>query len=158
MTSIRNHIPKQLFFIWIGDIVPSYAKTSINAFKQVNPDFEVTLLHHTDSSLERVWNGSESDPPFKRALERVLKGQDSYVQWQASFYGQQLSFNQLLSDVARLEVLNQYGGIYLDLDTFPIARFDDRLLANDFFAVKRKSRGMNQFLDNFFLGKAQKFL
>lgn len=79
---------------------------------------------------------------------------DDYVRWQAQFYGTKLHFLQLLSDIARIEVLNEYGGIYLDCDTFPISKFDDKLLSNDFFAVERKSRGMKSFLDNFFLGKS----
>ena len=91
----------------------------------------------------------------KRALCRVLEEQDDYIKWQRDFYGTHLSFLQLLSDVVRVEVLNHYGGIYLDLDTFPIAKFDDNLLSHEFIVVKRKSSGMQPFFDNFFLGKSK---
>lgn len=83
----------------------------------------------------------------------MLEEQDDYVKWQRDFYGVHLNFLQLLSDVVRVEVLNHHGGIYLDLDTFPIAKFDDSLLSHEFIAVKRKSSGMQPFFDNFFLGK-----
>lgn len=148
-------IPKRLFFIWLGDEVPSYAQTSMSAFKKVNPDFDAIFLHYTIDQLQRIWDGGEDDPPAKRALSRVLEEQDDYTKWQLDFYGSHLSFLQLLSDVLRVEVLNQHGGIYLDLDTFPIVKFDDSLLQNEFFAVKRKSGGMQPFFDNFFLGKSK---
>lgn len=149
-----SQIPKRLFFIWLGNQVPSYASASMQAFQQVNPDFEIALLHYTDAQLEKIWHGEVQDPPLRRALQRVLMMADDYVRWQAEFYGSSLHFLQLLSDVARIEVLNEHGGIYLDCDTFPISKFDDNLLSNDFFVVQRKSRGMQVFLDNFFLGKS----
>jgi hypothetical protein len=51
-----------------------------------------------------------------------------------------------------MELLNFYGGIYVDCDTFPIISFSNELLTNDFFIVKRKTYG-GFFIDNFFMGK-----
>lgn len=156
MTSGCDTIPKKLFFIWLGNRVPKYAATSMQAFQKVNPDFEVILVHRTTKQLENIWT-SESlsdtyDIALKKALKRVLLEEDSYTTWQKNFYGPNPSFLQLLSDVARVEILNMHGGIYVDCDTFPICKFDSQLLARDFFAVKRKSNG-KYVLDNFFLGK-----
>lgn len=149
-------IPKKIFMVWLGDRVPSYASFSARAFQQVNPDFELVFIHRTVQDLEDIWNGKLADPPLKRALSRVLQeNEDSYVKWQREFYGGAVRFLQLLADVARVEILNQYGGIYVDCDTFPIVPFDDSLLSHHFFCVKRKSGvGTNSFLDNFFLGKS----
>lgn len=147
-------IPKKLFMIWLGDKVPSYASFSAKAFQQVNPDFEIAFIHRTVQQLEDIWTGKLEDKPLKRALERVLLDEDPYVKWQKEFYGYKPCFLQLLADIARIEILNYHGGIYVDCDAFPIASFDDDLLHNSFFCVKRKnSTGMNCFLDNFFLGK-----
>lgn len=78
----------------------------MNAFKQVNPDFDVDFLHYRVDQLQRIWDGDEDDPPAKRALSRVLEEQDDYIKWQKDFYGSHFSFLQLLSDVLRVEVLN----------------------------------------------------
>lgn len=44
-------IPKILHFIWIGPSVPSYALTSMTAFKNVNPKFDVNFMHIQDEKL-----------------------------------------------------------------------------------------------------------
>ena len=60
---------------------------------------------------------------------------------------------QLLSDVARIELLNEFGGIYLDCDTFPIQPFDAELLSKGFFRVEKRTCG-GTAPDNFFMGKS----
>jgi len=40
----------------------------------------------------------------------------------------------------------------VDCDTFPVKKFDEKLLARDFFVVERRANGA-KILDNFFLGK-----
>ena len=54
-----------------------------------------------------------------------------------------------LSDAFRFYLLNKYGGIYLDLDTFPVKPFDDKLLLyeNGFTVNYRPNR-----YDIFFVG------
>jgi mannosyltransferase OCH1-like enzyme len=54
-----------------------------------------------------------------------------------------------LSDAFRFYLLNKYGGIYLDLDTFPVKPFDDKLLSyeNGFTVNYRPNR-----YDIFFVG------
>ena len=54
-----------------------------------------------------------------------------------------------ISDAFRFYLLNKYGGIYLDLDTFPVKPFDDKLLSyeNGFTVNHVKNR-----CDYFFLG------
>lgn len=42
-------------------------------------------------------------------------------------------FNTAMSDALRFYLLDTYGGIYLDCDTFPVKPFDDRLLNMDYF-------------------------
>jgi hypothetical protein len=59
-----------------------------------------------------------------------------------------------------LEIINTYGGIYLDLDTFPLKPFDDKLLQKEFFTVRRhydnlaalKNAETNIGSDNYFIG------
>ena len=57
----------------------------------------------------------------------------------------------------RFYLLDKYGGIYLDCDTFPVKPFDDLLLQNEFFAC-RSFIGKNDIYDDicsydiFFIG------
>ena len=60
----------------------------------------------------------------------------------------------LLSDIFRLELLNVFGGIYVDADSVPARPFDGVLTANERFCVCREYGG-RVFPDNYFMGQAQ---
>lgn len=54
-----------------------------------------------------------------------------------------------ISDALRFYLLNKYGGIYLDLDTFPVKSFDDKLLSHkNGFTVNHAKK----HCDYFFMG------
>jgi hypothetical protein len=55
------------------------------------------------------------------------------------------------ADVVRLEVLRDFGGIYLDIDTFTEKSFDE-LLNNSFFIGEQEVRGNLQGLCNAIMG------
>ena len=48
-------IPRQLFFIWLGDDVPLYAKYSMNAYKELNPDFKINFIHYNVTEIENIY-------------------------------------------------------------------------------------------------------
>jgi mannosyltransferase OCH1-like enzyme len=50
-------------------------------------------------------------------------------------------------DVLKFYLLDKYGGIFLDCDTFPVKPFDDILLQNEFFAC-RSLIGKTDFFDD----------
>ena len=143
-------IPKQLFFIWLGDNKPDYVDFAINAFKEVNPDFKVDLIWFNDKDVEESTNhsGQISNILPEKSINNCLElsKNTSYV----DRYKSSLSVYKIkLSLSLRYFYLNNYGGIYLDCDTFPIKPFDDELLKNDFFLPLLKD---NQ-PDSFFIGK-----
>jgi len=47
------------------------------------------------------------------------------LQHQEVFYGKEIRFIQLLSDIYRLRIIQEFGGIYVDCDTFPLKPFDN---------------------------------
>jgi mannosyltransferase OCH1-like enzyme len=61
-----------------------------------------------------------------------------------------------LSDIVRVELINEYGGIYLDCDTYPLKSFDDELLTQKTFCVKRHYLGYINS-DNYFIGSASRY-
>ena len=134
-------IPKQLFFIWLGNTPPAYCEFAINAFKEVNPDFKVDFLYW---SVEDVEN--PKDEILKKSVEDAIK-----------LNRKDRKFIQSVTNLYRYKILYRYGGIYLDCDTFPVRPFDDKLLDHTEFDVTI-SWGQNQFIirDVFFLGKCPK--
>jgi mannosyltransferase OCH1-like enzyme len=63
-----------------------------------------------------------------------------------------LDFIQTLADIFRLAVLNKYGGIYLDCDTYPLKPFDSLLMTKN-FTVARHTYNNIIIPDSFFMGK-----
>ena len=50
-------IPRRMVFIWLGLSVPKFAHFAMQAFKEVNPSFEVCLVHRTTRQLEDIYSG-----------------------------------------------------------------------------------------------------
>ena len=142
-------IPKRLFFIWIGNNVPPYVDFCINAFKKVNSDFEIEFVH------ENSINNDNSD--FKEVSD-ILKDKKStyYKIWCSPFKKYNLNHSTIsrniwFSDILRIHLINKYGGIYLDCDTFPVRPFDNKLLSLKCFNIMTENRKKG-YTDCFFMG------
>jgi mannosyltransferase OCH1-like enzyme/SAM-dependent methyltransferase len=98
-------IPSFIHQIWIGGPVPEIYQPLISKLKEVNPRMGYKL-----------WNESNLD------FDLVTGDLIHHVKNP----GQK-------SDILRYEILNKYGGIYLDLDFDPIRSFDS-LLGYEFFS------------------------
>lgn len=70
-------------------------------------------------------------------------------QWAKEHLSSAIGQLTALSDALRFYLLNKYGGIYLDLDTFPVNPFDSHLLSyeNGFVVNYKPDR-----YDIFFIG------
>lgn len=130
-------VPKQIFFIWLGDQKPDFVDFSMNAFREVNPSFKVDLVWWTIAQIENT-------------EDRILRGS---IDWTLGHRRPHLRFIQNLADVYRMSLLNEYGGIYLDADTFPIRPFDDALLAKPFNVTRSYNNNWAIFKEIFFVGK-----
>ena len=73
------------------------------------------------------------------------------LQHQEDFYGKDIRFIQLLSDIYRIQLIDYYGGIYVDCDTFPLKPFDEKIISLTSFLVQRHySNVLGK--DNYFIG------
>ena len=149
-------IPKILHFIWLGNQIPSYANFSINAFKTVNPAFEVNFIHYTIKEIEDVVSLSDQELDcnskiLKKTINSIIGKDKLYNSILQHCKKSNLRFIQVLSDIYRLEILNQYGGIYLDCDCFPIKSFDEDILQKQFIVTRHLN---DNFIvnDNYFIG------
>lgn len=81
--------------IWFGSPIPAEYLDNITQFKALNPEMDV-----------RLW-GKRDMPSLKR-----LPG----IWWDLEEHTPADSFRQLQSDLARLAILHEYGGLYIDTD------------------------------------------
>ena len=95
--SDEYRIPKQIHFIWLGSPLPERCKLMIESWRRFHPDWTITLW--TDDEVEsfNLFNIKE----FRKAKN----------------YGQK-------SDIWRYEILNRYGGVYVDIDFECLQSFD----------------------------------
>lgn len=106
----KSSIPKIIHFCWFnpapGAPYPELVHKCINSWKQMLPDYTIMEWNAENSSLSAC----------------------NYVK--EAFEAKKYAF---VSDYVRLDVLNYYGGIYLDTDVLVIRSFDP-LLSNQAFA------------------------
>ena len=123
----KNKIPKIIHQIWMGD-KPS--PKFMTKWKELNPDYEYVLWDE-----ERIKN-------FK------LKNLTLYK----SFEGKGRQEFRGKSDVVRVEILQRYGGIYIDADCDPLRPLDDELLQDDCFGVYINNRLRGNRVSNGVIG------
>jgi Mannosyltransferase OCH1 and related enzymes len=145
-------IPKNLIFCWVGKDVPEYAKFAMDTFGEMNPGFKLIFVHEPDienlqnpdarkcMSLVKSKRGNIyrhiTNRPFAKSVMSKFKG------------GETTAF----TDALRIFLVNKYGGIYLDTDTFPVKPFDSELLSRDFAVINFPNSGTNAYYDIFFFG------
>ena len=87
-------IPKIIHFVWIGPEMPDWAKENIEAFRCLNPEYEIMI--HGEKSLDE-----ELRLRYDRCKAIVTK-----------------------ADLIRLCALKSHGGWYFDTDFYPIRSID----------------------------------
>ena len=94
-------IPKVIHYCWIGKVpLPKLARKCIASWEKIMPDYEIKL-----------WNEDNYD--FKK--NEFMK--NAYMQQKWGF----------VPDYARLDIIYNYGGIYLDTDVEVLKPFDEFL-------------------------------
>jgi mannosyltransferase OCH1-like enzyme len=101
----NQKIPKKIHQIWLGDL-PEKVKNLSDRIKNNHPDWEYKLWTYEDVESFEMKN-------------------------KKLFYS--LSNRGAQSDVLRYEILNIFGGIYLDSDFYMVNNFDN-LIDLDFFS------------------------
>ena len=99
-------IPKKIHYCWIGgNPLPKSAKKCIASWKKYCPDYEII-----------EWNETNYDFTQNRYMKEALE---------AKKWG-------FVPDFARLDIIYQHGGIYLDTDVEIIKPFDSLLNSKGF--------------------------
>ncbi|CAJ1456730.1 unnamed protein product [Effrenium voratum] len=129
-------VPKILHFLWFCSPVPEHIVKRIVLFAQMNPSYKVMLLVDVPPNQTEVDLMNVPEVTARPAGAIVVHHLQSY---EAEFrtmeilrWMDNLSHNPIhrhkcagMSDVARLETLYMYGGIYMDTDFVPDRPFAD---------------------------------
>lgn len=103
-----NHmlIPKTIHYCWFGNNkMPDQYKKWIHTWKKYCPDYEI-----------KIWNESNYD------VKKIQYTKEAYESGKWAF----------VSDYARLDIIYNYGGIYLDTDVELLANIDELLYNQSF--------------------------
>jgi len=139
---IREPIPKIIHLIYFKERdLCSYHWRCIESMLKYMPNYKILIHNDIEPINNECWNKIKESPNIevvKRVRPRQFDGLDIYhVQYQA--------------DISRLEILYEYGGIYLDLDVLIIKNFEELFNDNKDFYISREGPGENSGLINSFL-------
>ncbi len=106
-------IPKKIHYCWFGgNPLPDKYKKWMESWKKYCPDYEII-----------EWNESNYD---------ITKNKYMYDAYKAEKWG-------FVPDYARLDIIYNHGGIYLDTDVELVANLDDLLYEKAFAGFERDS-------------------
>lgn len=112
-TKSEPDIPKKIHYCWFGGrAIPEQSRIWMESWKRFCPDYEII-----------EWNESNYDVTKNLYIKQAYERQ----KW------------AFVSDYARLDVIEQYGGVYLDTDVELLRNIDD-LLKNDAFCGFEQKR------------------
>ena len=98
-------IEKTLHFIWIGNNIPSYANANISKFAEINPDFRINFVVLNSDIV--------ATHELTKDLVQQINGYDGEYRYAIDYYSSlKRSKQQILANVLRYKLLNEYGGIY----------------------------------------------
>ena len=104
-------IPKKIHYCWFGGKpLPQLAEKCINSWKKYCPDYEIIEWNETNYNLK------------------------SCIYVEEAYKAQRWAF---VSDFARLDIIYNYGGIYLDIDVELLKNLDELLKNKEFFATEQ---------------------
>ena len=117
-------------------------------FKKVNPDFEIMFIYEPDMN-------DIKNQDLKDFILGLYSSKQTFYngilnrKWNSIHLMSDVGNIVLLSDAFRFYILNKYGGIYLDLDTFPVKPFDEYLMNSNGFSCYISNKWK---CDIFFMG------
>ena len=143
-------IPKKLWFIWFGNR-PNYVDFCIKSFRDFNSDYEINFIYKDNlNSLDQC---NKIDRDIIECIEWIKKPSTCKYKELINYdIRQNHPYNVLLSNILRVSIINKYGGIYLDCDTFPIKPFDDKLLSLNNFCSTTLIKGI-LYKGRYFFGR-----
>lgn len=108
-----SSIPKSLHFIWLDTPIPIWAYWCINTWKYCHPDWKVFLWTNQKVNSNELRSGV-----LCTDLSDVVFNHNKYLYDKANCPAYK-------SDILRLEIIQAYGGVYVDCDVCCLKAIDD---------------------------------
>lgn len=125
-------IPKIIHQIWIGNAPDETIQKAIQTWIDEHPDYKHIL-----------WDNDKVNEFIKIMYNKhlyELYGKEHKNIWNGR------------ANLLRYEILYQYGGIYIDADSFCLNRLDDFFLNNNFWSVYENEKRRPGLINNAFFG------
>lgn len=114
-------IPQIIHLIWLGSTPPVSVNLAVDSWKRHHPSWEVKLW--TENEMKNfVWTSAHSETVFNQGKNWAEK-----------------------SDILRLELLYQFGGIYSDTDVICFKPFDSMISKGITFFAGLESNKIKRF-------------
>ena len=137
-------IPKIIHFIWIGSKLPEKYIANINTYITNNPGYEIWIWHDDNTLLANTPGvGNTSFLINTSGVDKMSEANDTNLDTnlQNEFPYKMQNINQLQfvndfgldnmknwagkADIIRYEIIYNYGGMYIDVDSRSVKAFDD---------------------------------
>lgn len=145
---IQQQIPKIVHYVWVNKEpapLPIFAYVSVEAtLEVVKPD---AIYFHAHTQPIGEWWERIKDSVTLKVIAQIP----------TSIFGRPIEVREHVADVVRLEVIREYGGIYMDLDIIPLKSFDSYLQNDMVLGEENKNLLCNALImaksNSFFLQK-----
>ena len=129
MKEKSHEVPKIIWFLWFQGIenAPYLVKKCLSSWKKHNPGWEIRFLD--DTNVKQYID-----------IEHIIQKNHRHVS------------KQVLSDLIRINLLKEYGGVWVDSTCFccqPLDEWLDSYMSEGFFAFHRP--GIDRPISNWFL-------
>lgn len=109
---INLNIPKQIFFIWIGSNIPDKYINNLKTYINLLDDYKIYLYLDKNSNEIKIENINI----------KYYEDED----FEFNYLMNKLKNPGRIADVLRVQLIYKYGGIYSDIDSICLKKFDER--------------------------------
>lgn len=138
----NEEIPKIIHILFFGETdFYNFHHRCIHSMLQYMPDYEIWIHNSKEPVNNKYWDDIKRHITIKKT--EVPQQYDGY----------DLKYFQYKADVLRLEVLYNYGGVYLDLDMLIVKPFHDVFKSGHSFYISKEKQGQDCLINAFLASK-----
>jgi FkbM family methyltransferase len=138
----NEEIPKIIHILFFGETdFYNFHHRCIHSMLQYMPDYEIWIHNSKEPVNNKYWDDIKKHITIKKT--EVPQQYDGY----------DLKYFQYKADVLRLEVLYNYGGVYLDLDMLIVKPFHDVFKSGHSFYISKEKQGQDCLINAFLASK-----
>jgi FkbM family methyltransferase len=137
-------IPKIIHLLYFGETeFYNFHHRCVHSMIQYMPDYDIRIYNAKEPVGNRYW-----DDIKKQARVSIHK-----IDPPVFYDGFELKYFQYKADVVRLELLYEYGGVYLDLDMLIVRPFDEVFASGHSFYISEERAGIRSLINAFLAAK-----